>query len=111
MDITITARDCTLSRSIQRRAEAGIRRLGRFEPRVQAASLRFRRERGLHHVEARLTVPGVPLVIARASDADCRTALDRATGRLERQLRSGRTRRREHRAPRLAERFAPAGGG
>lgn len=110
MNVTITARHCTLPDPVLRRTHDRIQKLARFEPRILAAEVVYELDHGVHRAEARVTIAGRPAVVARAEHhASCGAALDRMVERLARRLRRGRKRRLDHRAIPTAEAFAHAG--
>jgi ribosomal subunit interface protein len=98
MDVTITARHCAIPAATRETAIERIRRLTRFEPRAATALVRFERERGAHQVETVVSVPGGQSLIARATGASFRAALEQAAARIERQMRRQRQRARQFRA-------------
>jgi ribosomal subunit interface protein len=104
MEVTITARHCTVPPATRRAALLRLNRLQRFEPRGATAIVNFESDHGEKHVEARLSVHGRPAVIARGSGPNFRVALDRSVEKLERQLRRNRARIRNHRAVPRSER-------
>ena len=110
MNVTITARRCTLPDPVLRRTNDRIQKLARFEPRIIAAEVVYEFEHGVHKAEARVTIAGRPPAVARAEhQGSCGAALDRMVERLARRLRRGRKRRTDHRATPTAEAFAHAG--
>jgi len=104
MLINVSARHCRVADSIRRRAEDRLRRMVRFEPRVDSADVVFEHDHGLYAVEVRAFVTGRSTVIAHAAAADARSALDQVLSRLGTQLRRQRDRSREHSA-RIAKPF------
>lgn len=101
MLVNVTARHCTVADSIRRRAVDRLRRMVRFEPRVDAVDVIFEHDHGLHAVEVRAFVSGSATVIAHAAAADLRAALDQALSRLGRQLKRQRERSRDHSGVRI----------
>lgn len=99
MDVRITTRRATVGDSMLRRAEERARKLGKYEPRLQAVALLFDDDHGKTAVEVRAEVPGVPTLVARSEGDSSRLALDRALDRIRRQLRRHRSKRTEHQAP------------
>jgi ribosomal subunit interface protein len=99
MDVRITTRRATVSEAFLRQAEERVRKLDRFEPRLQAVALTVDEDRGRISIETRAEVPGAPPMIASADAATDRSALDKALQKLGRQLRRHRTRRTDHQAP------------
>ncbi len=110
MYVTISARHRTLSDPARRYAEDRLRRLLRFEPRLLGAEVNFEAEHGVHQVEARLSVPGAPAILAQGRGEAPRVALDRAVERLGRQLKRRRERRRDPRSAKPYRTPTPAGG-
>lgn len=99
MDVRITTRHATVGETFIRHAEERVRKLDRYEPRLQAVTILVDEDRGRVSVEARAEVPGVPAVIASSEGDSSRSALDRALQKLRRQLRRNRARRVDHQAP------------
>lgn len=98
MHVTFTARHCTPSARLRRRAEDRLRRLVRFEPHLRAAEVSFDRDHGTYVVEARLRVDGGAAIVAHGrAGAGFGAALGPVVERLGRQLRRRRERRRNHR--------------
>lgn len=102
MLINISARHCTVADSVRRRAEDRLRKLIRFEPRIDSSELVFEQDHGLYAVEARTFVAGRSTIVAHATGTDPRAALDQAVSRVARQLRRQRERSRDHSAVRVA---------
>jgi len=101
MLINVSARRCRVADSVRRRAEERLRRMMRFEPRIHSADLIFEHDHGLHAVEVRAFVTGRSTIIAHATAADARSALDQVLSRLRTQLQRQRERIRDRSAPRL----------
>lgn len=99
MDVRITTRRATIGDSFLRQAEERVRKLDRYEPRLQAVAIVVDEDRGRVSVEVRAEVPGVPPVVAGAQGATSRSALDAALQKLRRRLRRERSRRVDHQAP------------
>lgn len=110
MDISITARHCTVPESVRSRAQERMRRLTRYDPRIASASVSFATDHGRMRAEARLAAAGGHVMVAGGDGDTFRMALDRAADRLARQLRRARKRDRDHRAAKLSELPAPATG-
>lgn len=102
MVINVSARRCTIGASVRRRAEDRLRRMIRFEPRIESVDVIFERDHGFYAVEARTFVMGGPVVVAHAAATDPRAALDQAVSRTASQLRRRRERGRDHSAGRPA---------
>jgi ribosome-associated translation inhibitor RaiA len=100
MRITITARHADIPDELRARAREALERLGRMARRAQDGQVIFEGDHGGATVELRLrTVRGQPragggagggggggILVASGEGPDHRTALDRAVGRLRRQL-------------------------
>lgn len=97
MEVKITTRHCSIPDSVRNHMDRLIDRLERYEARTTAVNVSFDAEHGVKSVDARVTVPGAPPLVAHAAGPTFRTALDRARRRIERQLRRNRQRRRRHR--------------
>jgi ribosomal subunit interface protein len=93
MEITITARHCTVPESIREQTSRLIQRMDRFEPHTISAAVLFEVEHADRIVETRMKVAKGPPLVARASGPTFRTALSRSVDRLERQLKRHRKRR------------------
>jgi ribosomal subunit interface protein len=102
MDVTITARHCDIPAATRAHAADRVRRLQRFEPRVEAAQVRVEPEPVGLQVETVVSVPGGRSLIARVTADSFRAALDGTVDRLERQLRRRRERVRQRRTERPA---------
>lgn len=99
MDVRITTRRATVGSGMLRRAEERVRRLERYEPRLQAVSLLFDEDHGRVTVEVRADVPGVPTLVTSSESDSSRASLDSALDKMRRRLRRERSRRVEHQAP------------
>lgn len=97
MEVTVSAIHCTIPESMHEHAARLGRRLDRYEPRAASMALRFENPNGLRTVEARLTSAGGPPMLARATGATYRAALNQAVDRIERQLKRRRQRKRQNR--------------
>jgi len=93
MNVTINALHCSIPDSLRTTASQRMERLTRFHPRVADAQVTFDRSGAGPEVEARLAIPGIDPLVARAEAASFDAALDRAADRLERQLKRTRERR------------------
>lgn len=98
MEVNITTRHCSIPESVRNHMQRLVSRLERYEARTMAVNVSFDADHGVKSVDARVAVPGAPPLVAHAAGPSFRTALDRATRRIERQLRRNRQRRRRHRA-------------
>lgn len=99
MDVRITTRRATVGEAFLRRAEERVRKLDRYEPRLQGATVIVDEDRGRVSVEVRAEVPGAPPMVGSAEGSSSRGALDAALQKLRRQLRRRRTKRIDHQAP------------
>jgi ribosome-associated translation inhibitor RaiA len=86
MRITITARHADVPAELRARARALLARLGRVASRPHDGQVVFGADHGRAAVEVRLHRGRQRVHVARAEGPDHRTALDRAAGRLRRQL-------------------------
>jgi ribosomal subunit interface protein len=99
MDITITARSCTIPDSVRERAEARVDRLHRYEPRMSGGNVIFEEEGLERRVEIRATVDGAPTQVAEGDGESFAAALDKALDRMARRLKKEREKRVDHQAP------------
>jgi ribosomal subunit interface protein len=97
--VQITERHCEIPSETRQRAEAQIASLAKYSPRASAADVVFVGEKLDRVVEIIVHIDGGDPIVARASDADFRSALDKAVDRLGRRLRKQRERRTDHQAP------------
>lgn len=98
MDVTITARHCTVPDALREQTRRRVARLERFHRRAKSASVNFDADRGRKRCEARIQVDGGPPLFASYDDTSFRAALNGTLDRLERQLKRQRERRRRRRA-------------
>lgn len=99
--ILMTARHFDLSEPLKEYVERRLSRLQRYHTRLSRIEVTLTEEKIQKHVEARASIDGdVDLHAAAASD-EFRTAVNRMTDKLARQLKRRHDRRREHQAPRL----------
>jgi len=98
MIVNISARHCRVADSVRRRAEDRLRRMVRFEPRIGSADVVFEHDHGLYAVEVRAFISGRSTVVAHATAADARAALDQVLSRLGTRLRRQHDRSRDHSA-------------
>jgi ribosomal subunit interface protein len=98
MQTTITTRHCEIADPLRARALLVMERLAGLADRATEATALFDVEPVLHTVELRLQAAGGAVLVARAEGPDHRTALDRAEGKLRRQLirKAARPRTRRH---------------
>jgi ribosomal subunit interface protein len=92
MDVTITARHCTIPESLRDQTERLMRGMQRLHTRATSAAVSFESDGFEKHVEARLHLGGGPPLVAHASGPTFRAALDRASTRLDRQVKRRRKR-------------------
>lgn len=86
MRITITARHADVPDELRARARTVLARLGKVASRPHDGQVIFGSDHGRAAVELRLHTARSHVHVARAEGPDHRTALDRAAGRLRRQL-------------------------
>ncbi len=86
MHTTITTRHCEIAVPLRARATLVMDRLAALSDRATESTVVFGHESGLHQVELRLQAPAGRVLVATAEGGDHRTALDRAEGKLRRQL-------------------------
>ncbi|MDZ4675436.1 MAG: HPF/RaiA family ribosome-associated protein [Gemmatimonadota bacterium] len=86
MRTTITTRHCEIADALRQRAELVMERLVGLSDRATEPTVVFDLGAGLHQVELRLQGVGGKVLVATAEGPDHRTALDRAEGKLRRQL-------------------------
>jgi ribosomal subunit interface protein len=98
MDVTITARHCTISNGIHEETLRRVRRFDRFRARITAVHVYFDADHGQKTCEARLSMAGGPPLVARSAGPTFRDAVDQTIDRLERQLKRQRDRRRRRRS-------------
>jgi len=100
MRITVTARHCDVSDDLRQRARTLVERLARVATRAHDARVLFGDDHGVATVEVRLHTVRSQVLVGRAEGRGHRSALDRATARVRRQLdkppikRGGPARRR-----------------
>lgn len=86
MQTTITTRHCDIAEPLRERAELVLARLAALSDRATEATAIFDLESVRYAVELRLHAAGGKVLVATADGPDHRTALDRAEGKLRRQL-------------------------
>lgn len=86
MRTTITTRHCDIADALRDRAELVMERLVALSDRATEPTVVFDLEAGVYQVELRLQAAGGKVLVATAEGPDHRTALDRAEGKLRRQL-------------------------
>lgn len=86
MRTTVTTRHCEIADPLRERTELVMQRLAALSDRAMEATVVYAVE-GVHHTaELRLQAVGGSLLVATGDGPDHRTALDRAEGKLRRQL-------------------------
>ncbi|UCC74460.1 MAG: ribosome-associated translation inhibitor RaiA [Gemmatimonadota bacterium] len=103
MKINLTARRFELSDALRRHVEEQLARLDRYHNRTSRVEITLTEEKREKRVEARAFVDGDYDIHAEASAEDFRTAVNRLSEKLARQLKRRRDRRVDHQAPRLNE--------
>jgi ribosomal subunit interface protein len=98
MQTTITTRHCDIADSLRDRAQLVMERLAVLAGRATEATVVLALEPIHHAVELRLHAAGGLVLVATAEGPDHRTALDRAEGKLRRQLvrKAAKPRARRH---------------
>lgn len=86
MRITVTARHCEISTELRERATQQVTKLAKAAHRPQRAEIVFNADHGQKVVELQLHLPRNQVKVASAEAIDFRSALDRATAKLRRQL-------------------------
>jgi ribosomal subunit interface protein len=103
MQVSITARHCTVPETVRRHADERVRRLSRYDARLTSADVVFEADHGSKQAELRLFVAGQSVLVASGAGETFRAGIDRALERARRRLRRNRERRRDHQAVKLAE--------
>lgn len=106
MQVNITARHCNVPQKVKVEAQERVKRLERYEPRVDNAVIEFDNDHGTKQVETRIFVAGSHSIVAHGSGETFRTALDQSMDRLTRQLKRRRERVRDHKSVKLSEAVA-----
>ena len=88
MEIIFHAHHATISDSMRRRAEAGVRRIGRLMGRAVDAVIRFEQDGPMKRVEIVLHAPSTREIVARAESRYFGLALTASLERLGAQVRS-----------------------
>lgn len=111
MQISITARQCEISTGVRQFAQQRLEKLGKYASDIHGAHVVVTQEHGDHVAEITLRLNGTEFVTKQeASEAGA--AIERATDRLEEQLRRHKEKRAEHKnrgAKAPAAEGAPAG--
>jgi ribosomal subunit interface protein len=103
MRITITARHTEIDDDLRAHAKDLVEKVSKLVRRPHHAQVTFTEDAGLAGVEIEVHAPRGRIHVAKAQEADHRSALDGATARLKRQLLD----EKESRRPRRARRSAP----
>jgi ribosomal subunit interface protein len=104
MRVQIVARRCEVPEAIRERAEAAVKKLARYEPRIQSAELVFQEEKRSRLVEAILSTNSrSEPVVAQGEGESFRAALDSLIDRLRRILRRRRSQLRSRKARNASE--------
>jgi putative sigma-54 modulation protein len=109
MNVEITARHCTLPEELKERAESRMRKMLRFDERIQDARLVVSLEKSRFNVDALVLASGHQ-IMSHAEEETDRGAIEQVLDRLEAQVRRHRDRvvKRKKGGPALGE-MAPAG--
>ena len=86
MKTMITARHCEIARELRERARTLMERIGKLSHRPHRGDVIFDDDHQRKVVELMLHLPRGQTRVASAEAADFQTALDRAMGKLKRQL-------------------------
>jgi putative sigma-54 modulation protein len=107
MDISMTARHFELNDSLREHVQSRFSRLDRYNQRASRVEVTLTEEKRQKRVEARAAVDGDIDIHAEAVAEDFRSAVNRVSDKLVRQLKRRQERRRDHQAPRLNEEIQP----
>lgn len=108
MKVSMTARHFELGDALRDHVERRFNRLQRYYDRVSRVDVTLTHEKREKRVEARVAIDGDVDIHAEATADEFRTAVNRVTDKLARQLKRRQDRRRDHQAPRLREEIEPA---
>src|SRR5262245_54162651 len=103
MRITITARDTEIDDDLRAHAKDLVEKVTKLVRRAARAQVTFTEDAGLAGVEIEVHAPRGRVYVAKAEEADHRSALDVAIARMKRQLLD----EKESPRPRHARRSAP----
>lgn len=103
MRISMTARHFEFSDALRRHVESRLTGLDKYHQRTTRVEVTLTEEKREKRVEARAFVDGDHDIHAEATADDFRTAVNRVSEKLARQLKRRRDRRVDHQAPRLNE--------
>lgn len=107
MKISMTARHFELNDALRQHVENRFAGLSRYNHRMSRLEVTLTDEKREKRVEARAGVDGDVDIFAEASADEFRTAVNRVSDKLARQLKRRRDRRTDHQAPRLGEEIPP----
>jgi len=107
MDISMTARHFELNDSLREHVQGRFSRLDRYNQRTSRVTITLTEEKRQKRVEAIAAVDGDVDIHAEAVAEDFRTAVNRVSDKLVRQLKRRHERRRDHQEPRLNEEIQP----
>ncbi len=86
MQTTVTARHVEVTETLKQRALVVLQRIGRYVRRPLESSVVFDKDGSEAFAEVRLHVAHGEVFVAKSVDKDHRSALDRAEGKLRRQI-------------------------
>lgn len=98
MNVTISARHCSIPDTLRSATETRMRRLARYHARIAQIEVIFDGAHDSHSIEARAFIDGSPTAVAKTESTSFRFGLDEVADRLARQLKRRRERKRRHRA-------------
>jgi putative sigma-54 modulation protein len=107
MNISMTARHFEMSDTLRQHVESRISKLDRFNQKLSRVGLTLTCENRDKRVEARAALDGDVDLYAEAVAEDFRTAVNKVSDKLARQLKRRHDRLRDHQAPRLNEEIQP----
>lgn len=107
MNISMTARNFDMSDALRQHVESRFSRLERFNQRMSRVEVTLTEEKRERRVEALAAVDGDVDIHAEAAGEDFRTAVNKVSDKLARQLKRRHDLRRDHQAPRLNEQIQP----
>jgi len=107
MNLSMTARHFDMSDALRQHVETRFSRLERFNHRMSRVEVRLTDEKRDKRVEALAAVDGDVDLHAEAVAEDFRTAVNKVSDKLARQLKRRHDLRRNHQAPRLNEEIQP----
>jgi putative sigma-54 modulation protein len=107
MQIIISSRNTEVGDGLRSRIDERFQRLSRFEPRASRVEVILTEEKKRSLAEARMSVDGAGVVVAKAEADEARAAVDRLYDKMSRQLRRRRDRRRDHKGAAVPEPVPP----